>query len=141
MLNPKQILIMSVLSCMIGMACSSPPSPPPAMTTTTIPSMGRTIDIPAGWVGHPEQDGSISFTPSNPAQYRGRNSLQSWPGVAVPQSTTATPMSIRAVTDGSLEFTVYESEAIVGGQQHRMEAWVYSAAYGEAVRLGMGSLR
>ena len=123
------------------MACSAPPSPPPAMTTTTIPSMGRTIDIPAGWVGHPEQDGSISFTPRNPAQYRGRNSLQIWPGIAVPTGIIATPMSIRAVTDGSLEFTVYESEAIVGGKKHRMEAWVYSATYGDAVRLGMESLR
>jgi len=125
----------------MGSGCSSTPAPPPAMTTTALPSMGLTLEIPAGWVDKQEQDGSVTFMPAPPAPYRGRNSLQIWPGVQVPAGTPARALTSRHVQDGSLEFTVYDSEAVVGGQRHRLEAWVYFQPLREAVTQAMGSVR
>ena len=141
MWNPKQFVFAGLMLWVFAGACSSTPSPTPAMTTTTIASMGLTIDMPAGWVGQQQKDGSTLYAPANIGQFRGRNSLQIWPGSPVPQGTTAIPISSRSVLDGSLEFTIYEGEAIVHGQKHRMEAWVYSASFREAVQVGMGSVR
>ncbi len=121
--------------------CSSTPSPPTAMTTTSIPSMGLELEIPAGWVDKREKDGSVIFRPASPAPYRGRNSLQIWPAVEVPAGTTARALTTRHVQDGSLEFTVYGGEAVVGGQRHRLEGWVYFQPLGEAMTQAMGSVR
>ena len=141
MLSLKQVVSAGLLVWSFGGACSSTPSPPPTMTTTTIPSMGLELEIPAGWVGKQQQDGSTLYTPANIGQYRGRNSLQIWPGSPVPQGTIVMPISSRLVLDGSLEFTVYEGETIVSGQKHRMEAWVYFLSFGPAMEVGMGSVR
>ena len=125
----------------LASGCSSTPASPQEMTTTTIPSMGLALEIPAGWVEKQEPDGSIRFKPASPAAYRGRNSVQIWPGIEVPAGTTAKGLTSRHVQDGSLEFTVYESETVVGDQKHRLEGWVYFQPLAEAVKQSLGSVR
>jgi hypothetical protein len=123
------------------LACRTSPSPYSDMKETTIPSMGLTLEIPAGWSGTLQQDGSMLYAPVDNLAYRGKNTLQIWPGVSVPKGVTVQPISSRFVLDGSLEFTVYEGEALVGGEKYRMEGWVYSATFDESVKSGMGSVR
>lgn len=123
------------------MACHTGPRQYPDRKESTIPSMGLTLEIPEGWSGTLQPDGSMLYAPVENLAYRGKNTLQIWPGVAVPNGVTVLPISSRFVLDGSLEFTVYEGEAVVGVEKHRMEAWVYSATFDESVRRGMGSLR